>query len=46
MPVILAGKDQDVFSMAKMVDDVVDVCLVRIALVPQPLVCATSVFVS
>jgi hypothetical protein len=29
VPVILSGKDQDVFKMAKMVDDVVDVCLVR-----------------
>jgi hypothetical protein len=28
VPVVLSGKDQDVFKMAKMVEDVVDVCLV------------------
>lgn len=30
VPVVLSGKDQDVFKMAKMVEDVVDVCLVCI----------------
>ena len=31
VPVILSGKDLDVFKMAKMVEDVVDICLVCVA---------------